>query len=197
MRSSSSFSYIRRAVDVDAGLADDDDPAAVARELRRRARADRARATRRRAGRRRARGRRSRPERAVRSSRSPRAKASAPPRCASSTAAASRSMPTTLAARGSRGCAPRAGRRARARSRRRSRRCRPRSGARRGARSRRRSRTRRRRARRLRGPGTTRLRGTATISAWFAQPPPPQATRSPGARPSTPAPTSTTTPADE
>ena len=47
------------------------------------------------------------------------------------------------------------------------------------------------------GTGAARLRGTATISAWFAQPPPPQATRSPGARPSTPAPTSSTTPADE
>ena len=34
--------------------------------------------------------------------------------------------------------------------------------------------------------GATRFCGTATISAWFAQPPPPHATRSPGAMPSHP-----------
>ena len=39
--------------------------------------------------------------------------------------------------------------------------------------------------------------GTAIISAWLAQPPPAQATRSPRTMPSTPRPTASTTPADE
>ena len=47
------------------------------------------------------------------------------------------------------------------------------------------------------GTATTRLRGTRTISAWLAYCEPAQATRSPGRRSSTPAPTSRTSPAAE
>ena len=44
------------------------------------------------------------------------------------------------------------------------------------------------------GMRATSVFGTATISAWFAHPPPPQATRSPGTMPSTPRPTASTIP---
>ena len=47
------------------------------------------------------------------------------------------------------------------------------------------------------GTRQTRLRGTLTYSAWFACPAPAAATRSPGTKSSTPAPTATTSPATE